>query len=109
MILTSREDLKAGSLVTINYNAFEYQPMSTPFTCTFSNRYVNGFAAAEPDEQQFLLESGLAFDHVRNMHEKEGTGNTGASFLSTTKSHASMISSCSTTVSQDTPSLTCKA
>eukprot|EP00392_Amoebophrya_sp_AT5.2_P017783 g18195.t1 len=70
---TSNGPAGGDVLVTLNYNSFEYTGFSTPFTCAFSGRTVNGFAACAPDEQDFLLEQNLLLPYIRDILKQERT------------------------------------
>ncbi|CAE8697187.1 unnamed protein product [Polarella glacialis] len=67
MLFIARKQLQKGTLLTLNYNSFEYGKVSSPFEDCFSGRTVNRFEAGETDEKKFLLSSGFAFPHVRKM------------------------------------------
>lgn len=67
MLVIARRNIKVDEPLTLNYNSFEFGAYSCPFTCFETGRRVDGFNNAEDDEKEFLLKSGLAFPHIRNM------------------------------------------
>ncbi|CAD7938025.1 unnamed protein product [Amoebophrya sp. A25] len=72
MVLVARRHIRADKeVLTVNYNSFEYGKLSEPFRCAVSGKYVNGFAAASDSEKCFLIECGLAFEHILKMHEED--------------------------------------
>jgi hypothetical protein len=68
MLVIARRPIQVDESLTLNYNSFEFAPFSCPFTCFETGRRVDGFQNARDDEKEFLLNSGLAFPHIRRMH-----------------------------------------
>jgi hypothetical protein len=68
MLVIARRPIEVDESLTLNYNSFEFAPFSCPFTCFETGRRVDGFQNARNDEKEFLLNSGLAFPHIRRMH-----------------------------------------
>jgi len=68
MLVIARRPIQVDESLTLNYNSFEFAPFSCPFTCFETGRRVDGFHNARDDEKEFLLNSGLAFPHIRRMH-----------------------------------------